>query len=402
MNSTTAKRDRLLPDPEPREVKYTIISVDDHVVEPADMFKGRMPKKFELKAPRIIRAPDGSESWVFEDKLLTLNGAVAVAGTRYRETMLEPVGFDEMRKGAWDIHERIRDMDLGGLWASANFPSILTGFSGSIFSQASDRELGLATMRAWNDWMFEEWYSPYPDRIIPIALTWLDDPLLAAEEVRRNAARGVKSLAFPELPHWLGYPSIHTNHWDPVLQACEETGTVVCLHVGSAGLRSLGPGAKRGLSALVFPLSSYESCAEWVWSGVLLRFPELKIVMSEGGIGWVPMLLDRLDFMIDHAGGPSSGAEGWGSRDIRPSEVMRRNFYFALLDDPTSLRALDKIGVDHVMVECDYPHPDTTWPDTQSHFVNLFKDLPVEHIRKMTHENAAKLFGHPLPPKVLP
>src|SRR4051812_42332067 len=133
MAAVSARRDRLLPDPEPREVKYTIISVDDHVVEPADTFKGRMPKKFEHKAPRIIEAPYGSQSWIFDDKVMTLNGAVAVAGTRYRETMLEPVGFHEMRKGAWDIHERIRDMDLAGLWASANFPSILTGFSGSIF-----------------------------------------------------------------------------------------------------------------------------------------------------------------------------------------------------------------------------------------------------------------------------
>jgi predicted TIM-barrel fold metal-dependent hydrolase len=390
----------LKPEPDPREVHYTVISVDDHIVEPKGMFQGRLPKKFENQAPRVVPIDNG-EAWVFEEVSYPQLGFNAMVGREGDHWTFEPTSWDDMRPGCWNIHDRVKDMDINGIWASANFPSFIAGFCGSRFSAAKDPELGHAVMQAWNDWMFEEWHGAYPDRIIPLALTWLPDPELGAAEVRRNAARGVHAVSLPELPHRLGYPSLHSGYWDPILRACEETDTVVCLHVGSAGLPGdlASDGPEPGLSATLFQAMSLNSCADWLWSGVALRFPGLRIAMSEGGIGWVPMLKDRLEFMLAKSG---HGRSQWPSRDVTPTQVLERNFWFCTIDDPSSIASRHRIGIDRIMVETDSPHADSTWPDSQQFFVDMFAGVPEDEIRLMTHGNAAALFRHPLPAKVLP
>jgi predicted TIM-barrel fold metal-dependent hydrolase len=406
LTSVDRRNVELLSDPEPRDVSYTLISVDDHLVEPADMFEGRLPAKFAGDAPRIIVQDDRTEPWFYEGAMLPQAGSNAVVGQVHRDQVRDPMSFEDMRPGAYNVHDRIRDMDINGVWASVNFPSIISGFCGRIFSQSKDPDLGLAVTCAWNDWMFEEWHGAYPDRLVPMGITWLSDPEIGAHEIRRNAARGFTSVTFPEQPHRLGFPSLHSGYWDPILRACEETSTVISLHVGSSGLNEAAADAPSGVAVTLFPVSSMQAAADWIWSGALVRFPEINVVMAEGGIGWVPMLLDRLDFVMDHVGGGSIGSWDWkritSGADLSPSDVLRRNFHFAVLDDRSTLRLRDRIGVDHIMAEVDYPHADSTWPDSQAHFVNILQDLPVDVIRKITHENAARLFRNPLPELVLP
>jgi hypothetical protein len=225
-----------LPDPEPREVKYTIISVDDHLVEPPDMFEGRLPAKYADVAPKVVETPQGHQVWEFDEQRFTQVGMNAIAGRRPESVKLEPFRFDQMRPGCYDIHARIEDMDLGGVWASVNFPSQITGFCGRVFSTCSDPALGLAVTQAWNDWLFEEWHSPYPERIVPLGITFLGDPQQGAEEIRRNAARGFTSVTLPERPHAIGMPTLFSGWWDPIIEACAETDTVISLHVGSSGM----------------------------------------------------------------------------------------------------------------------------------------------------------------------
>jgi predicted TIM-barrel fold metal-dependent hydrolase len=404
VTTSTRKRVEMLPDPEPREVKYTLISVDDHLVEPPEMFEGRLPKKYQESAPRIVRQDDGSEQWLFDGGLIPMEGSNAVVGQADRSDILGPQAFEDMRKGSWDVHERIRDMDRGGIWASLNFPSIVSGFCGRIFSNASDPELGLWTTRAWNDWMLEGWCGAYPDRLIPQGITWLADPQLGAAEIRRNAERGFKAVSLPDRPHKIGLPSLHSGYWDPILQACDETDTVICLHVGSTGLVVVPEDAPPGSTTVLFPALSLEAFVDWVWSGVAVKFPNLKIVMAEGGIGWVPMVYDRLEYLFDHAGGHSYGIWGWNSRGYKvdPIEIAQRNFYYCVLDDPSTIMCRDRIGIDKMLAEVDYPHADSTWPDSQTHFEKLLAGLSVEEIRQVTHLNAAKLFRHPLPPVTVP
>jgi predicted TIM-barrel fold metal-dependent hydrolase len=394
--TSTLDQDLFLPEPEPREVRYTVISVDDHLVEPADMFEGRLPAQVQDKAPKVVHDEWGHEVWEFDGQIYSQVGMNAVAGRRPETVKVEPFRFDQMRPGCYDIGARVRDMDINGVWASLNFPSMITGFCGRVFSQCSDPELGLATTRAWNDWMFEEWWSPYPERIIPMGITWLSDPEIGAEEIRRNAERGFTAVTLPERPHRLEMPSIFDRYWEPVIRACAETETVISLHVGSSGMVDFpkySPAVQLG--ATLFGQMSLTACAEWLWSGWAVKYPDLKVAMSEGGIGWVAMLIDRLDNIIDRSG----YGMGW---DVRPADVLRRNFWFCTIDDPSTIETRHTIGVENVMVEVDYPHGDGTWPDTQDVIEKYWGHIPAAELRMMCSENAAALYRHPLPDKVLP
>jgi predicted TIM-barrel fold metal-dependent hydrolase len=202
-----------------------------------------------------------------------------------------------------------------------------------------------------------------------------------------------------------GLPSIHDHeYWKPILTACVETDTVINLHIGSSGqLLPRDPGGPPGAGsgATLFQVQSLVSCNEWLWSGIPITYPSIKIAMSEGGIGWVPMVMDRLDFMMTQSG---HGRTVWKEMagGALPSEVLRRNFWFCTIDDPTTIDVRDRIGTDHIMLECDYPHADSTWPDTQAFAKKTLSKLPVADIRKITHQNAAALYRHPLPPQPRP
>jgi len=387
-----------LPEPEPRPVLATIISVDDHLVEPADMFAGRLPARLQDRAPRVVVDRSGHEVWEFDGQRHSQVGMNAVAGRRPETVAVEPFRFDQMRPGCYDVDARVHDMDLNGVWASLSFPSMITGFCGRVYSQCSDPELGLATTRAFNDWVHDAWWQPHPDRIIPLGITWLPDPEAGAAEIRRNAARGFRAVTLPERPHRIGLPSIFDEHWAPVLAACAETGTVVCLHVGSSGMGDIPPGCDRAIMPLVatqFTQLSLQACTEWLWAGWTVRFPDLEVAMAEGGIGWVAMLVDRLDNIVDRSG----YGVGW---DERPADVLRRSFWFCTIDDPSTIDTRHAIGLDHIMVEVDYPHGDGTWPDTQAVIETAWGHLPAAERRKLCCENAAALFRHPLPARVLP
>jgi predicted TIM-barrel fold metal-dependent hydrolase len=385
-----------LPEPEPRDMFATIISVDDHVVEPPHMFEGRLPSKLQSLAPRIAETDEGFQVWEFEGHQYTQGGTNAFAGRRPETVSQEPARFEDMRPGCYDAAARIHDMDIAGIWATLNFPSKITGFCGRVFFNAENGELGNACIRAWNDWIYEEWYSPFPQRVIPLGVAYLRDPSAAAEEIRRNAGRGFRTVSLPERPQAVGLPSLwEREHWDPIIEAIVETDSVISLHVGSSGLYPLPEGGGLALSATLFGQLSLGSCAEWLWSGYPLRYPSLKIAMSEGGIGWVAMLVDRLENIIDRSG----YGRGW---DMRPADVLKRNFWFCTLDDPSTIDTRYTIGVDHIMVETDYPHGDSTWPDTQALIKDVWRHIPVPELRKMCCENAAELYRHPLPEEIRP
>ena len=374
-----------------------IVSADDHLIEPPDLFEGRVPVALADRAPRIVTSDDGRQMWVYEGRAYPNIGLNAVVGRPRDEWSMDAANFDEMRRGCWDIHARIEDMDLAGIRASVCFPSLIAGFSGSVFSQSKDPGLGLACIRAWNDWHHEVWAGTYPGRMIPLQVTWLNDPVVAAGLVRENAARGFRALTFAEMPARLGLPSLHTGHWDPLLAACEETGTVVCLHTGSSSwIPTPADDLPFEMLPTLFTVNAYVSAADWLWSGVCTRFPGLRIAMPEGGLGGVPMLADRVDYVLDHS---ASGTDAIGWRDDRrPSEVLAENFWYCTIDDPSTLASvLARFGPDHILLEVDYPHADSTWPDTQALVQQRFGHLEPDVVDKLTHRNAEELFRWPAP-----
>jgi predicted TIM-barrel fold metal-dependent hydrolase len=384
-----------LPEPERQARPFTIISVDDHLVEPSHMFEGRIPARFVDRAPRVVE-DDSVEMWEYDGQLLPNIGLNAVSGRPVSEYGWEPARFDQMRRGAWDIESRIADMDLNGIFASMNFPSFLSGFAGQRLQLGHDPDLALAVVRAWNDFILEEWAGRYPQRIIPLQLPYLLDPKIAAAEIRSNAIKGHKAVSFSETPSALGLPSINSDYWDPFFRACEETETVLCMHFGSSGsLPETTPDLPRDGINCLFGVNLTVG-VDWLYARVPMRFPNIRLCLSEGGAGWVPALLDRLDHTLKYREWFSTFADS----EMTPAELFRRNFWVCAIDEPSAMVNRDRIGVDHILLESDYPHADSTWPFTQEVVGRSMRGLPPEDVRRITWQNASELFRHPVPTSV--
>jgi predicted TIM-barrel fold metal-dependent hydrolase len=368
-----------------------LLSVDDHVVEPPDMFAAHMPARFADQVPVVDRRPDGTEIWRFDGKEATNIGLNAVAGRPIEEYGIEPTSFAEIRSGCYDIHDRVRDMDANGVIASMCFPSF-PQLCGQLFAKASDPDLGLAVLRAYNDWHIDQWCGAYPERFIPMAVPVIWDAEATADEVRRVAAKGCHSLSFTENPAALGYPSFHDDYWDPVWRACCDTGTVLSIHLGSSGRLSI-PAVDSPPDVMITlqPMNIQSAAADLLWSRVLKQFPDLRVALSEGGTGWVPYFLSRVDrtFEMHHA---------WTLQDFGgrlPSEVFREHFLTCFISDPVGIQLRDAIGIDNIAWEADYPHSDSMWPEAPEELQAEFtkNSVPASDVTKMTHENAMRWYS---------
>ena len=366
-----------------------LVSVDDHVVEPPDLFEGRLSKKAAERAPYVTQLDDGRDVWMFEGNAMPNVGLNAVAGRVPEEYGLDATSFDQMRPGCYDIHERIRDMNVNGVLGSLNFPS-LAGFTGQLFSTLDDRDIGLEMLQAYNDWHIEDWCGTYPGRMIPLAIPPIWDPELMAAEVRRVAEKGCHAVTFSENPEKLGHPSFHTDHWDPFWQACSETNTVVNLHIGSSS-QLVVSASDAPIDSLITlqPMNIVLCAADLLWSPVLRKFPDLRIALSEGGIGWIPYFLERVDYTYQHH-------HKWTNQDFGdklPSQVFNESILTCFIDDAVGMEVRHHLNMDHVHWECDYPHSDSTWPNAPEMAWKFLQDLPDDQIDKITHENAMRNYS---------
>ncbi len=387
------------PVPERRPRKYLVISADDHVVEPPDAFVGRLPAKYQERAPRVIELEDGSEVWTYDGNILPNIGLNAVVGKPLNHKVFEPARFDEMLRGAWDIRARVEDMDRDGVYASLCFPSFLAGFGGLRLQMTpDDKDFAFAMLQAYNDWHLESWAGSFPGRIIPQQIPWLLDPVRGAEEIRKNAARGFRAVTFPEYPDKAGLPSLWHGYWDPFLEACAETNTVVNLHTGSAGtVPTTSPDAPVDVTAVLFGVTAVMPTVDWLFSQVCVRFPQLRIVLSEGGLSWVSGLLDRLR----HEEQFQELAGTWSDKTMSPSDVLRRNFRFCAMEEKNAFVNRHHVGIDTILSETDYPHRDSTFPDTQAIMEYQLGDIPWDEAQRITWQNASELYDWPVPPEVV-
>jgi predicted TIM-barrel fold metal-dependent hydrolase len=369
-----------------------MVSVDDHLVEPPDLFEQTIPERWRDQAPRIHRRTNGSDVWLFEGAKIPNIGLNAVAGRPKEEYGIEPTNFEEMRRGCWDIDERVRDMDAGGVLGSMCFPSF-PGFSGRVFAATDDKDLALAVLQAYNDWHVDVWCARHPGRFIPMGLPVLWDPALAAAEVRRMADKGVHSLTFTENPATLGFPSFHTEHWDPLWRALCDTDTVLSIHLGSSGqLAVTSPDAPIDVMITLQPMNICQAAADLLWSRIPKHYPDIRIALSEGGTGWIPYFLDRIDRTYDmhHL---------WTGQDFGdrlPSEVFRQHFLTCFIADPIGLQLRHDIGIDNIAWECDYPHSDSSWPTAPEELVAAAAryDVPRDDLDKITHQNAMRWYSY--------
>ncbi|MCU1452284.1 MAG: amidohydrolase 2 [Acidimicrobiales bacterium] len=365
-----------------------LVSVDDHLVEPPDLFDGRLPDRYKDRAPKVIRTEKGDDVWTFNDSIIPNIGLNAVAGRPKEEYGIEPTSFEEMRPGCFDIGERVKDMNAGGVLGSMCFPSF-PSFSGRVFGASPDKGLALAVLQAYNDWHIDEWCASAPGRFIPMAITPLWDPALCAAEVRRVAAKGCHSISFTENPATLGLPSFHSDTWDPVWEAVCETDVVVSVHLGSSGqLAVTAPDAPVDVMITLQPMNICQAAADLLWSRVFKQFPDIRFALSEGGIGWIPYFLDRLDrtYEMHHLW------TGQEFGDQLPSDVFRQHFLTCFITDPVGVQLRHMIGLDNIAWEGDYPHSDSSWPTAPEELEAVMAGVPDDEVNKITFENACRWF----------
>jgi predicted TIM-barrel fold metal-dependent hydrolase len=369
-----------------------LVSVDDHTVEPPDMFTHHVPEKYRDQAPRLVKRADGTDAWIYEGNEIPNIGLNAVAGRPPEEYNIEPTKLEEIRKGCYDIHERINDMNRNGVLGSMCFPSFVQ-FCGQLFSKSKDLDVGLVMLKAYNDWHVDEWCGTYPGRFIPLSIPPIWNPDEMAKEVRRLAAKGCHAVTFSENPARLGWPHIFGDHWDPFFKACSDEGTVICLHIGSSStMLGLEPGAPIDCMITMTPLNAMSAATDLLWSPVLRKFPDVKFALSEGSIGWLPYWLERVDYVYQQH-------RFWTHQDFGdqlPSQVARDHFTFCFISDPAGIATRDRIGIDNITWECDYPHSDSSWPHSPESVMKQFDGSGASDsdINKITHLNAMRIFQY--------
>jgi predicted TIM-barrel fold metal-dependent hydrolase len=369
-----------------------IVSVDDHVVEPPDLFERHLPAKYADIAPHIVHKDNGTDVWQFEGMEVPNIGLNAVAGRPKDEYGIDPTSFEEIRDGCFDVEKRVMDMNANGLLGSLNFPS-LPGFAGRLFGALDDKDTSVVLTQAYNDWHIDDWCGYAPERFIPLAVPMIWDPVATAAEIRRVAKKGCHAITFPENPEPLGLPSLHSDHWDPVWQACSDTGTIVCMHIGSSGkLVMTAADAPIDVMIVLQPMNIVQCAADLIHSPVFKKFPDMQVALSEGGIGWIPYFLERLDHSYNVH-------KSWTGSDFGkqlPSEVFMEHVVLCYISDGVGVKLARDIGVDRITVEVDYPHSDTIWPEAPERLKAEFDqtDLTDAEINKITHENSMGFFQY--------
>jgi len=368
-----------------------LISVDDHVVEPpsmGDYLREVLPAKFRDRAPKVVRRADGTDAWSIEGQEITTFGLNAVQGRPPENWGKDPCSFDEVRPGTYDVHERIRDMNANGVLASLNFPS-WPGIGGQFFMQNDDHEFVAAMTRAYNDWAIDEWAGAYPGRFIPLGISgFMLGAEWMAEEIRRIADKGCHAVSCHPDAYRFGAPDYHGDEWDPAWRAAEEVGTVIVFHFG--GHPNFMPRTPFDVIPHVMPFQTAIFASELLWSPMLRRFPRLKLALAEGGIGWVPYFLEKADFVYQHH-------HRWTGADFGdqlPSEVFRQHVQTCFIDDETGLRNRHFIGMDMITWEADYPHSDSTWPQSPETLMKSLEaaQLTDDEIHMVSWQNAARWY----------
>ena len=376
-----------------------LFSANCHFIEPANIFEGRMSKKWADRAPVFIDNDEGGQSWIFEGEQRPLVLPCAAAGIPQEEWTIGTIRMDQIRPGCYDAKARLKDMDLDGVDVAAVFSSPASmGFNGDLFFKAKDPDLGNEAMRAWNDWNFEEWVGVNPERFVPVGCTSYFSPEDAAAEVLRNAARGFKAVVFRN-PVDLGGRWVGTGYWDPFFRACEETQTVIIHHTEALPWWPMRISPEftpnpYGMSTTMFQSAAMDFVNSMIWGGIPVRFPKLKIHIAESGGSWIPHLLKHMTWATEFS---VLTKAGWPDPACTPLDLLKRTFVFSTLELELAVELGEKYGMEGWMIEDDYPHCESVWPNTKKHFGEVLGSLDSDSFERFAWRNASELFRHPVP-----
>jgi predicted TIM-barrel fold metal-dependent hydrolase len=365
-----------------------LMSADDHIIEPAHLWRERVPARYRDRCPSIVEV-EGRQAWLYEDELTYIPMGSCRALPGFDEAGYPPAPgtarFDEIRPGCYDPVERLKDMDTDGMWGQ---------LCHRFFLNVKDPALGLACLRTYNDYLLDEWCATDPARLYGAAILPLHDIDLTTAELERVLAKGAKAIAFSENPTVLGLPSVHSDHWEPLWTLVDETDIPVCMHIGSSSrLLTTSPDAPPTVLVSLNGLNSMMAGVDWLMSGILERFPRIKVMLSEGGAGWIPYILERADKAFYDKRIRPNRAIGQTSRGgaVPPSQLFREHMYVCLVDEHFALRSLGDVPVDNLLFEGDYPHGDGLWPNNHRYLEKALADVPDDDAAKIAETNLAGL-----------
>jgi predicted TIM-barrel fold metal-dependent hydrolase len=371
----------------PLQDHMKLISVDDHLIEPPTLWQDRLPVRYLEAGPRIVEVDNGDQVWSYQGKRYATLGLAATAGRPSEEIGNDPTRYDQMMPGAYDPSARVHDMDQARVQAQMCFPTF-PRFAGTLFLEGDDRELARLCVEAFNDFILDEWCAAAPDRYIPMTLLPLWEPALAVAEMRRCIDKGAKAVAFPENPSPLGLPSFHTDHWDPVFAVADESATPLCLHFGTSSLRPPhSPDAPWAVTVALMGCNSMFALVDLVFSPIFHKFANLKVALSEGSIGWMPYMLERLDDTFERH-------RFYAGIDVTvpPTELFAKHVYGCFISDRAGIELRHEIGVGNIMWESDYPHSDSRWPNERKVLAQELADVPDDEAHRICELNARELF----------
>jgi len=370
------------------------ISVDEHVQEHPEVWTRRLSRqKWGERIPHVEKNFNSSDRWFIDGRQLQLDG-VADCGAAMAQRTNYPQTWSEVPAAVYDPEERLKAMDAAGIDYAVLYPTI-AGVGGETFGCIEDPALELGCVQAYNDWLVEEWASVSP-RFIPQCITPLFPVDAAVRELRRCVAKGHRGVIYPSNPMELrDVPHINDGIYDPLWATCQDLGVPICFHAGAS--RKIQIPAYEGYSltlaaavqSITRPASSVSVLVNLLISKILMRFPQLKVVLAESGLGWGAYLLEYTDFQATGDQLPQNGY------DLMPSELFKRQCYLVGWYDKASLRVRRYIGTENILWSSQFPLATSTWPKTQEALAQSFAGVADDDKRKILWENAAKLYKIP-------
>lgn len=385
------------------EGSLMIVDADSHVTEPKDTWTARVPKRYVEDVPHVERTPDGRDTWILQGTPIGTMGVSAPAGWPGFPPEYPPT-LEDCLPAAYDAGARLRYLDEAGIWAQVLYPNV-GGFGSERFLALDDPDVKLWCVRAYNDFLLE-WCAADPARLLPVLATPFWDVEATVREIERGVSRGGRGVLFTGEPQRYGLPYLGDRHWDPLWQVAQDAGVPVHFHIGNAGelpeimtperLAAHGHAATQTFAAVDLFMKNGVQCIDLVTSGVLQRFPGLRFVSVESGMGWLPFALEAADY--SYLGASRSGRQRVGD-ELLPSELFRRQVYITYWFEqiaPTHL--LDVIPVDNVLFETDFPHTTCLYGNIAETIERGLGDLDAAIRDKILWGNAAALYGIDVPP----
>jgi len=374
--------------------EYKVISADTHIVEPPDMYITRIEPRFRNRAPLVERrkTPSGKvyDAWILNGLQVFSVAASAQAGKRFEDqNQIDLLGtWEDVRKAAYDPHEMIKDLEIDGVWGACLQPS-----QGVNWYRMPDSELLSALCRAYNDWI-ADFCKPHPERLKGIGCINVDDVEEGCQELERCATLGLVAVFIPTYP----LPERPYRHpvYDRFWWTAQDLDMPLLLHIGA--YRNGIPGCEDTINLSDMTPSGLSTRDHWVrysltamiFAGVFDRYPRLKVGSVEHEMSWIPYWVKQMDFSYRQR---RVFTRAWDFKEgLLPSDYWRRNMFVEFMEDDIGVQHRDIIGVENILWGSDFPHEESTWPKSMEFLDRIFADVPDEDRRKITFENAARIF----------